>query len=450
MRQLASGLFNIVKKEFKEMVRDPRLLLGMIIVPLIMFPVMGAAMSVSVSSMEESTRDIDLGVVDLDSGIRSTDLIDLLTLRGVYIFPRTGEELAAAVNGTAQNVDANIDLYIVIDSNFTSDIENYTSATVTLVTPMTKYSMSESIPTDLVAGYIAEYQQDVLDERIDLVFPGQNSTQVQIPLTVSSVSIIKNEVKPVSPSQVANQMMTQSIMMPMVLMILLIMAAQLAATSVAMEKEEKTLETLLTTPVPRSSILFGKIAGVVLVSAIAVVAYVFGFSFYMSSVTSMSAGEASMTLSEMGLTPSPVGMALLLVTLFLSLISALSVAVLVASFTEDVRSAQSLMGILYVPILIPALVLMFVDISQLPGIVQTVVMAIPFSYPAIASKAIYTGDYFFVIIGIIYQVLFTAITIYLASRLFSSEKILTARFSLRRKGRSKFPILNAVKFRKSK
>ena len=31
----------IVSKEVKELVRDPRILLGMIIVPVIMFPIMG-------------------------------------------------------------------------------------------------------------------------------------------------------------------------------------------------------------------------------------------------------------------------------------------------------------------------------------------------------------------------------------------------------------------------
>jgi ABC-2 type transport system permease protein len=240
-------------------------------------------------------------------------------------------------------------------------------------------------------------------------------------------------------------MMTQSLMIPMVLMILLIMAAQLAATSVAMEKEEKTLETLLTTPVPRGTILIGKIAGVVVISAIAVVAYMLGFSYYMSSMNAISVEGSGIDLAAIGLAPSAEGMAILLVTLFLSLVSALSLSVLVASFTEDVRSAQSLLGILYVPILIPALVLMFVDIGQLPGLAQGAILAIPFTYPILAAKAMYTGEYLLLVAGIVYQVIFTAIVIYCASRLFSSEKILTTRLSLKSKGT--FPLLNMLRKR---
>ena len=42
-------------------------------------------------------------------------------------------------------------------------------------------------------------------------------------------------------------------------MIMLTYSMQIAATSVAMEKEEKTLETLLTVPVDRFAILMGKL-----------------------------------------------------------------------------------------------------------------------------------------------------------------------------------------------
>jgi ABC-2 type transport system permease protein len=273
---------------------------------------------------------------------------------------------------------------------------------------------------------------------------------VENPVLVNSVSVVEGEVQQTRPTEITGQLMSQSIMMPMILMILLILAAQLAAVSVAMEKEEKTLETLLTMPVSRSSILFGKIAGVVAISALAVVAYIFGFSIYMGGMMSTTPLGEGLSLTDLGLVPTMEGMVLLLITLFLSLVSALSLAVLMASFTEDVRSAQSLIGVIAVPIFIPALLLMFMDISQMPTVLKGVIMAIPFSYPVIASKALYTGEYLYVLIGILYQIIFTAITIYLAARLFSSEKILTARLNLKKKGGTGFPLIDLMTSRKRK
>ncbi|MEM1726771.1 MAG: ABC transporter permease, partial [Candidatus Bathyarchaeia archaeon] len=63
--------------------------------------------------------------------------------------------------------------------------------------------------------------------------------------------------------------------------------------------------------------------------------------------------------------------------------------------------------------------------------------AIPFSHPIIASKAVLTGDYFTVVIGIIYVSIFTIVIMYIASRLFATEKILTMKLrfkGLKRRG----------------
>ncbi|MDD4307974.1 MAG: ABC transporter permease [Thermoplasmata archaeon] len=426
---MASPLMKIIKKEVLEMIRDPRLLLGMIIVPVLIFPLMGTAMSMSASTVEDSVSHIDLGIVNLDSGNRSGELIGFLILRGVNdTYPSAGE-MGNIMNGT----ESDTDLLMVIPSDFTAKIEANGSANITLYTPMNTYSLSESLPADVVTSYLQEYQEILLNERLAESYPGSDISEVRNPVAISSLSVIEGEPVTHTPSEITNQMMTQSLMIPMVLMILLIMVAQLAATSVAMEKEEKTLETLLTTPVSRGTILFGKIAGVVVISAIAVVAYMAGFSYYISSMNSMASGTTSLDLAALGLVPSTTGMLVLLATLFFSLVSALSLSVLVASFTEDVRSAQSLLGVIYVPIFIPALVLMFVDLSQLPALAQAAIMAIPFSYPVLAAKAMYTGEFTVILFGIVYQIVFTAIVIYIASRMFSSEKLLTARFNLKKR-----------------
>lgn len=443
---MGSGLLNIVKKEVKEMVRDPRLLLGMIIVPLVMFPVMGLAMSASMSTVEESASHIEIGLVDHDMAMRSSEFTSFLEAREVIVTHYTDAEMNDFIAGGEYDVD----LFVEIPVGFTAEIESNATAYVVLYTRMETYSISEGIPADVVSDHVYEYRQQLLDERISQTYPGQDPVLVENPVLVSSVSIVDGEVHQTRPTDITGQLMSQSIMMPMVLMILLILAAQLAAVSVAMEKEEKTLETLLTMPVARSSILFGKIAGVVAISTLAVVAYIFGFSIYMGGMMSVGSPGAGLSLSDLGLVPSLEGMVLLLVTLFLSLVSALSLAVLIASFTEDVRSAQSLIGVIAVPIFVPALILMFMDISQMPTVIQGVIMAIPFSYPIIASKALYTGEYLYVLIGIVYQVIFTTITIYLAARLFSSEKILTARLNLKKKGGTGFPLIDLMTSRKKK
>jgi len=385
-------------------------------------------MSATVESVELSASNINIALINQDLGNRSDGLIDIFNDNGITILNYPYDEPEALF----AEQDPEYSVIVVIPPDFTFNIENESSVVVNFYTVMETYSISEEIPAAVLASHVREYKQSIVDERLAGAFPDQEPWMVENPIITSNEAVIDGAIiENISPGQIAEQMMLQSMMMPLVMMMLLIMAAQLAATSVAMEKEEKTLETLLTMPVSRNAILFGKVGGVVAVSSLAVVAYMAGLSYYISSVSSIS-GDAGLNLAEIGLVPSTTGIILLLITLFLSLIAALSVAVLLGSLTEDVRSAQALMGVLYVPIFIPAIVLMLGDITQLPSAIQTIVYAIPFSYPVLAAKAMYTGLYTPILFGIVYQVIFTGVMIMLAGKLFSTEKILTLRINLKK------------------
>ena len=75
---MPSPLIALSIKEIKEMLRDRRILLGMIVVPLLMFPLMGEAINTSVSSVKESINTVNLAVVNLDEGSVATGFIAFL------------------------------------------------------------------------------------------------------------------------------------------------------------------------------------------------------------------------------------------------------------------------------------------------------------------------------------------------------------------------------------
>lgn len=75
---MLKGFGNILVKELKELIRDPKILLGMIIVPLIMFPVLGAVMNFSVQSAQEQAQKATILVMNNDGGDYSQDFITAL------------------------------------------------------------------------------------------------------------------------------------------------------------------------------------------------------------------------------------------------------------------------------------------------------------------------------------------------------------------------------------
>jgi len=137
-------------------------------------------------------------------------------------------------------------------------------------------------------------------------------------------------------------------------------------------------------------------------------------------------------LAELGLTPTPLGYVLMGISLFVSLLSALALAVVISAFTEDVRSAQAIVGYIYPLIFIPMFLLMYLDVSSLSLPLQILIFAIPYSHPILTARAAITGDYTIAIGGIIYVSIFTVAILYVAARFFATEKVLTARIKLRK------------------
>ncbi|HUV33614.1 MAG TPA: hypothetical protein VMW22_01690, partial [Candidatus Desulfaltia sp.] len=99
-------------------------------------------------------------------------------------------------------------------------------------------------------------------------------------------------------------------------------------------------------------------------------------------------------------------------------------------FADNVRSAQSFTGVLITPIMIPAIVLMFSDIEMLPQSVQWLMLIIPYTHSIIATKAAFLADYVVVVRSILFISVWTLAVLYVAAKIFSTERIITARFTL--------------------
>ena len=432
---MANALLNIVQKELKEMFRDPRLLIGMILVPLLIFPVMGSVIRVSMEATEASVTSVSAGFMSRDAsdgnGTMAVYLYSYLEASGIHLRNTSADNLSAALEECRKN---GINILIEIPSNFTECIANGSSARMKLYQMLRNYGIGEGAESSVVLSAIDRFNEYIISARLVSIFPDAKPDELLHPVVIEANSVISGEVKEVSPALVITTIMSTSMAMPVVIMILLLMAGQLAATSVAMEKEQKTLEVLLTMPINRMYLLIGKISGVIVLSIIATASYILGFTYYMSTLTSTTGVEsARIDLETLGIVPDFQGYFLMLASLFLAFLAVLSLSVLLGAYTKDVRSAQALLGVLYIPILIPTLILMMAPLEILPPGMQVLIYAIPFSYPILATKALYTHEYALLYAGLIYQLVFTFVVLYIASKFFASEKILTAKIELKKK-----------------
>jgi ABC-2 type transport system permease protein len=423
---MLKGFTTILIKELKELIRDPKILLGMIILPLIMFPVLGAVLGYAAQTVQEQAQKATLLVINNDGGNWSQELIgNLSTYMKVAVINNTtpqqivNQDLLAQYNSTQ---------FIEIPTGFSTNMTAHTSGNPNITATVNVYGVFQgggifsNIGSSGINILVNSFNRQVAP---DLVHTAQST-------------IIKGEIQTgIDPATLSGLMISQSIALPVTIMIMLTYAMQIAATSVAMEKEEKTLETLLTVPVDRFAILMGKLSSTIIVAGVASVTVMIGYNYMLGSLTLGIPSATSIDLVKLGLVPSPFGYILLGISLFVTLLSGLALAVIMSAFAEDVRGATALVGYIYPLIYIPAMALMYLDINTLPLALKAILFAIPYSQPIIASKAVIMNDYTTVIFGIIYVTAFTLVVMYVASRLFATEKILTAKLKFKRRGLGK-------------
>ena len=203
--------------------------------------------------------------------------------------------------------------------------------------------------------------------------------------------------------------------------VIIIMAGSIVITSMALEKENKTLETLLTLPVKRTSIVSGKIIAAAVIGLLLAIIYMIGMQFYFSGFT-MSTG---VSLSSYGLVLTSMDFIWIGISLFLALIAGLSLCMLLGTFAKNYKSAQTLTFPITMLAMIPMFITMFADFDTLPLALKLFTFAIPFSHPMMAPRALLFHDYTIVIGGILYVAVFAIVTISIVVWVFKTDRLLT-------------------------
>jgi ABC-2 type transport system permease protein len=418
-----------VLKEVKELIRDPKILIGVILMPIIMFPIMGSAINISTTSVQRALITASFAIYNEDEGAVTESLLNYL-YRNNTVIPIEADSIE---NALIKYQETNATTLLWIKEGYSTNISNGLKGELKVYANLKSMSIAETSSTDAIGSLLNYYAYFLslanINNLLEQAGAFGEASIVRNPLSVDYQSIIKGNVIDVAPSQIVQVIMSQSVMLPVMVMVMLMFAIQMAATSIAIEKEQKTLETLMTLPVSRMVILSGKLAGSIVVAVAGAIAYMIGFGYYMTAAFSFAPELTTMSTQDIAIGIQPLGTLLLGVNIFVTLVSGLALAISLATFTDNVRSAQSLTGFLTIPVILPAIILMFSDISMLPRSIQTILLIIPYTHSIIASKASFLGNYSLVLRSIGYITIFTIVVLFIAARIFSTERIITARFT---------------------
>jgi ABC-2 type transport system permease protein len=401
---------NIIKKEFRELFTFSTL------IPLVVIAVVFGLVGQSIGNIEERMDEKPvIGIVDMDDGNFSDIAMSVLTEKAEVIYD--GSDVEQGIQEVREKDGVAL---LVIPDNFSQNIYANHPGQIEIYWLMRGAGMMDSISSGTVEGLIQAVNQGISSELIQQDSSFDPALVLSPTKRVETTFFKGKEVEGLSASQLGNILSSQSIVVPIVVMMLIIMAGASVISSMGMEKENKTLETLLTLPVRRSHIVIGKIVGSALVGLIMAGIYMIGFSRYMTSFQ-----LSDVNLADFGLALGTQDYLLIGISLFTALLAGLSLCIVLGTFAKNYRSAQTLIFPITALAMICMFVTMFKDFDTIPAALRILVFAIPFYHPMMAMRALMMDNYALVIGGIAYTAVFTVIMIVVAVRIFNSDRLLT-------------------------
>jgi ABC-2 type transport system permease protein len=294
-------LRTLVKKEIKDLIRDPRIWIP-VLIGFLVFPILGLIQNISISTQisQGYARQISAQIAVLDNQGIARDFLEILKASMMiynisYVdredaFPREADALivinASSIESLAHG--GRVETYIFYKTELAS------------------FSTGQGISFRI--------ERAIIDASRIYVAKMKNLTSILptliYPSKVYSVPYIQGR-DAVIASFDANQIFISTfipIMVPLIFLLISIFILQYSSVSMAVENEEKTLEVLLSMPIPRRDIVLAKLAASGFIGALSLAGFGLGLLLYTEMLTSsISSFKALNPNITQGLAPQYIG-----------------------------------------------------------------------------------------------------------------------------------------------
>ncbi|MCK5466706.1 ABC transporter permease [Candidatus Parcubacteria bacterium] len=404
-------ILTIFKKELKDTIRDRRTLMAMVVMPMLLMPVMTIGMFKFMEYQMEKQGEKVVKISIIEKG-EAPALIEMIeNQEKIEIVETDGEIKDAVTNG-------DLDLGIIIPENFQENIDNQEVVGIAIIKKSTNLDSESALAR--VSFLVANFNDQILQERF--------ANQEINPKVLSKVIII--------PEDVATEKETGGFLLGLIIPLFIVMWAitggQYTAIDVsAGEKERKTLESLLLTPVKRMDIVFGKfltVSTVALTSVIVAIGSFYVALIYSGGFGSMmqdgqsSGAEGIVESAAINFSIEPQAVLLLLVVSIFLVLMFSAIILSIAIFAKSFKEAQSYIGPSYLVVILPVVL-----VNSMPGFEPTFwFFAIPAVNATLLFKEVLMGVYNsgHILLTLSSLIIYSVIAIFIATKIYSKEGVL--------------------------
>jgi len=348
----------VTKKDLKDFYRDRARIISFIIMPLFMMIMVGY-----VFPSQSSLKDVPVGIVNLDNGTVSTQVVDVLTnlkvqgsTKKVMIVKPVQDE--ATIKERIQKQD--LSGAIVIPAGFSNGLlKDHIQQKITIITDQSNPQISSILTTMLGQVF------DTMGKQMSKLAIG---SLMQPKLSVTSMSALITPMAVESKGLVVGKPNYFQFVAPGVIAMVTMMAVMMGlAGSIAREKEQGTMDGILVAPVSRFSIIMGKTGA--------------------QTVRGLLQGAMvlilAMTLFHVKVYGS---FLIMLVVVILGILSFVGLGILVSAAVEEQETAMTIMMTVTFPMLF--LSGAFFPTQQMPGFMQAISKCVPLTYEVQALRQV--------------------------------------------------------------
>ncbi len=410
-----SRLRALVVKEVRGLLKERLVLVGMIIMPALIMALLGGLQGAAIHRAVNQAKGMTESVV-------------------VAVAPNASESDKALANLVAKSLNATLvespnanpeellrqgyKAVILVEPGAWRNLSRGLQASIRVYASVPGPSPIAASTAQALGDVVADVARALVAEQCKAVLPNASASFLSKPLRAETVIVVwGREV----PGERYSSYLMGLYAFPIALLILLTSAVQVGAISIGMEREAKTLEMLLASPVTPGEVVAAKILGVLAVALAGAASFGAGFAIYYHSVTSSVGAQQGLGVH---VEVSPGTAAILAVTLALDLYIAGLLGLILGLGAQDVRGAQLVANYFAFLLLIPYFAV-FMGLVPTPDSPEGLaLLADPLYPPLLASVAAAFGRTSLAVASLAVQLIHLAVWTLVAVKLLTPERLI--------------------------
>ncbi len=419
MKTRLNYLKTLIWKELLDLSRDKKTIFTSILLPLVMLPLIGLLSLALVSE-----QPVRVAVIDLDNNTYTDPYLNITfsskwVLNNITYYLKKYGYIVNISHSTDILYDPSIDLVVVIPKGFSKNATSLDNVARVII--YKKAGVQAATRAESTISSVLNYLSYRLsNEKISSIARLLNVTIIPDAIrnpVQSKTEIVTIHGTPAQPEIEMKNMFARILVLG--LSFVIAPAASFVIDGIIGERERKTIEMLLASPAPVTSIIYSKMIAATVLGLITAIADAMGLVAYMF-LFSLATGI------PFGLVIDPMILLVHSITAFFTILSTITISLPFITRTRGIRTASNIASIVTTIGIVFFFTGFMIDYIRLPPSILYPLYLVPFTHSILVIQSYIVGYYLRAILHGLVLAISSVILLFLTAKTISTERLLVA------------------------